>query len=74
MFTNGQTVNMQSVMKDNVLIQKLLALIAAEKAKEIEETGIELEKVRDGRCTLDADCHWLGNVVILSLLIMTCLI
>ncbi|XP_063046574.1 DNA-directed RNA polymerase I subunit RPA1 [Engraulis encrasicolus] len=44
MFTNGQTVNMQSVMKDNVLIQKLLALIAAEKAKEIEETGIELEK------------------------------
>ncbi|KAL2077653.1 hypothetical protein ACEWY4_027157 [Coilia grayii] len=44
MFTNGQTVNMQAVMKDNLMIQKLLALIAAEKAKEIEGTGIELEK------------------------------
>lgn len=44
MFTNGQTVNMQAVMKDNVIIQKLLALIAAEKAKAIE--GTEIEDVR----------------------------
>uniref|UniRef100_A0AAR2IV68 DNA-directed RNA polymerase subunit n=1 Tax=Pygocentrus nattereri TaxID=42514 RepID=A0AAR2IV68_PYGNA len=28
MFTNGQTVNMQAVIKDNIIIQKLLALIA----------------------------------------------
>ncbi|KAG1935581.1 DNA-directed RNA polymerase I subunit RPA1 [Pimephales promelas] len=31
MFTNGQTVNLQYVIKDNHTIQKLLALIAAEK-------------------------------------------
>lgn len=31
MFTNGQTVNMQAVMKDCVIIRKLLALIAGEK-------------------------------------------
>uniref|UniRef100_A0A8C9AQS0 DNA-directed RNA polymerase subunit n=1 Tax=Prolemur simus TaxID=1328070 RepID=A0A8C9AQS0_PROSS len=30
MFTNGQTVNLQAVMKDVVLIQKLLALMAQE--------------------------------------------
>lgn len=41
MFTNGQTVNMQAVMKDNVMIQKLLAFIATEKAKAIEDTEIE---------------------------------
>ncbi|XP_041931278.1 DNA-directed RNA polymerase I subunit RPA1 [Alosa sapidissima] len=44
MFTNGQTVNMQAVMKDNVLIQKLLALMATEKAKAIEDTEMEMEK------------------------------
>ncbi|XP_028815371.1 DNA-directed RNA polymerase I subunit RPA1 isoform X2 [Denticeps clupeoides] len=44
MFTNGQTVNLQMVMKDSVIIQKLLALIAAEKAKEIEDTGAEMDK------------------------------
>lgn len=30
MFTNGQTVNLQAVMKDVVLIRKLLALMAQE--------------------------------------------
>lgn len=44
MFTNGHTVNMQAVLKDNFIIQKLLALIAAEKTKDIEDT--ELEQVR----------------------------
>ncbi|XP_022539298.2 DNA-directed RNA polymerase I subunit RPA1 [Astyanax mexicanus] len=44
MFTNGQTVNMQAVMKDNSIIQKLLALIAAEKAKQIEDPQTELEE------------------------------
>ncbi|XP_047209897.1 DNA-directed RNA polymerase I subunit RPA1 [Girardinichthys multiradiatus] len=38
MFTNGQTVNMQSVMKDCGVIRKLLALIAGEKHAEEEET------------------------------------
>lgn len=47
MFTNGQTVNMQAVMKDNMVIQKLLALIAAEKASMIEGTQTELEEVLD---------------------------
>ncbi|XP_074503841.1 DNA-directed RNA polymerase I subunit RPA1 [Sebastes fasciatus] len=37
MFTNGQTVNMQAVMKDCGLIRKLLALIAGEKTAEEEE-------------------------------------
>ncbi|KAM3867222.1 DNA-directed RNA polymerase I subunit RPA1 [Diretmus argenteus] len=37
MFTNGQTVNMQAVMKDNAVIQKLLALIAGQKNTQEEE-------------------------------------
>ncbi|XP_054453311.1 DNA-directed RNA polymerase I subunit RPA1 [Anoplopoma fimbria] len=36
MFTNGQTVNMQAVMKDCGVIRKLLALIAGEKTVEEE--------------------------------------
>ncbi|KAF7649221.1 hypothetical protein LDENG_00144910 [Lucifuga dentata] len=38
MFTNGQTVNMQAVMKDCEIIRKLLALIAGEKNALEEET------------------------------------
>uniref|UniRef100_A0A3Q1IV52 DNA-directed RNA polymerase subunit n=1 Tax=Anabas testudineus TaxID=64144 RepID=A0A3Q1IV52_ANATE len=37
MFTNGQTVNMQAVMKDCAIIRKLLALIAGEKSTQEEE-------------------------------------
>lgn len=37
MFTNGQTVNMQAVMKDGTIIRKLLALIAGEKSSPEEE-------------------------------------
>lgn len=37
MFTNGQTVNMQAVMKDCGIIRKLLALIAGEKIPKDEE-------------------------------------
>ncbi len=44
-FTNGQTVNMQGVLKDSFLIQKLLALIAAEKTNAIEDTQTEMEQV-----------------------------
>ncbi|XP_053486245.1 DNA-directed RNA polymerase I subunit RPA1 [Ictalurus furcatus] len=44
MFTNGQTVNIQAVIKDNMIIQRLLALIAAEKARAIEGTQTELEE------------------------------
>ncbi|KAM4586026.1 LOW QUALITY PROTEIN: DNA-directed RNA polymerase I subunit RPA1 [Fundulus diaphanus] len=41
MFTNGQTVNMQAVMKDCGVIRKLLAVIAGEKhAEEAEEEGV----------------------------------
>ncbi|XP_072519819.1 DNA-directed RNA polymerase I subunit RPA1 [Salminus brasiliensis] len=47
MFTNGQTVNMQAVIKDNIIIQKLLALIAAEKTKEIEGTQTVLEETSE---------------------------
>lgn len=45
MFTNGQTVNLQAVLKDNFIIQKLLALIAAEKTGAIEDTPTEMEQV-----------------------------
>ncbi|MBN3323709.1 RPA1 polymerase, partial [Atractosteus spatula] len=41
MFTNGQTVNLQAVMKDNTVIRKLLALMAQEKEKALEHTGTE---------------------------------
>uniref|UniRef100_A0A8C1T0W4 DNA-directed RNA polymerase subunit n=1 Tax=Cyprinus carpio TaxID=7962 RepID=A0A8C1T0W4_CYPCA len=44
MFTNGQTVNLQAVLKDNFLIQKLLALIAAEKTNAIKDTQTEIEQ------------------------------
>ncbi|TMS17580.1 DNA-directed RNA polymerase I subunit RPA1 [Larimichthys crocea] len=37
MFTNGQTVNMQAVMKDSEIIRKLLALIADKKTTQEEE-------------------------------------
>lgn len=37
LFTNGQTVNMQAVMKDCGTIRKLMALIAEEK------TAVEME-------------------------------
>lgn len=37
MFTNGQTVNLQAVMKDCGIIRKLMALIAEEK------TAVEME-------------------------------
>uniref|UniRef100_M3ZP94 DNA-directed RNA polymerase subunit n=1 Tax=Xiphophorus maculatus TaxID=8083 RepID=M3ZP94_XIPMA len=43
MFTNGQTVNMQAVMKDCGIIRKLLALIAGEKQTEEEEEEETLE-------------------------------
>lgn len=46
MFTNGQTVNLQAVMKDCVTIRKLMALIAEEKkpAMEMEVTNHVLKR------------------------------
>lgn len=45
MFTNGQTVNLQAVMKDCGTIRKLMALIAEEKtAVEVEVTNKVLKK------------------------------
>ncbi|KAM7000703.1 DNA-directed RNA polymerase I subunit RPA1 isoform 2-T2 [Tautogolabrus adspersus] len=44
MFTNGQTVNMQAVMKDCEVIRKLLALIAQEKITQEEEAAEETDK------------------------------
>lgn len=44
MFTNGQTVNIQAVMKDCGTIRKLMALIAEEKtAVEMEVTSCILK-------------------------------
>uniref|UniRef100_A0A3B3WQJ2 DNA-directed RNA polymerase subunit n=1 Tax=Poecilia mexicana TaxID=48701 RepID=A0A3B3WQJ2_9TELE len=45
MFTNGQTVNMQAVMKDCGIIRKLLTLIAGEKqTEEVEEVVREQDQ------------------------------
>lgn len=44
MFTNGQTVNIQAVMKDCGTIRKLMALIAEEKtAVQMEVTSYVLK-------------------------------
>uniref|UniRef100_A0A3P9I565 DNA-directed RNA polymerase subunit n=1 Tax=Oryzias latipes TaxID=8090 RepID=A0A3P9I565_ORYLA len=43
MFTNGQTVNMQAVMKDCEIIRKLLALMAGEKYAEGEEAPDQMD-------------------------------
>lgn len=37
MFANGQTVNLQAVMKDAQLIQKLLAFMAQEQSQSTED-------------------------------------
>ncbi|XP_018426964.1 PREDICTED: DNA-directed RNA polymerase I subunit RPA1 [Nanorana parkeri] len=44
MFTNWQTVNLQAVLKDVSMIQKLLAVMAEEQAKPPEETETSLEE------------------------------
>lgn len=46
MFTNGQTVNLQAVMKDVVLIRKLLALMAQEQELPSEVAAPATEEVR----------------------------
>lgn len=46
MFTNGQTVNLQAVMKDAVLIRKLLALMAQEQKLPYEMSELAIDKVR----------------------------
>uniref|UniRef100_A0A8C0KTH8 DNA-directed RNA polymerase subunit n=1 Tax=Canis lupus dingo TaxID=286419 RepID=A0A8C0KTH8_CANLU len=46
MFTNGQTVNLQAVMKDMVLIRKLLALMAQEQELPCEVSGPAKDEVR----------------------------
>uniref|UniRef100_A0A8C8DSH0 DNA-directed RNA polymerase subunit n=1 Tax=Oryzias sinensis TaxID=183150 RepID=A0A8C8DSH0_9TELE len=43
MFTNGQTVNMQAVMKDCEIIRKLLAVMAGEKNAEGEEAPDQMD-------------------------------
>ncbi|XP_074052840.1 DNA-directed RNA polymerase I subunit RPA1 [Macrotis lagotis] len=47
MFTNGQTVNLQAVLKDVVLIRKLLALMAQEQALSSEGMGVTEKKIQN---------------------------
>lgn len=47
MFTNGQTVNLQAVMKDVVLIRKLLAVMAQEQELPSEVAAATTEEVRN---------------------------
>ncbi|TST60384.1 DNA-directed RNA polymerase I subunit RPA1 [Bagarius yarrelli] len=62
MFTNGQTVNMQAVLKDNIIIQKLLALIATEKAETVDGTRTELEEPSETTEPAQVDQAFLAGI------------
>ncbi|XP_007952293.1 DNA-directed RNA polymerase I subunit RPA1 [Orycteropus afer afer] len=53
MFTNGQTVNLQAVMKDIVLIRKLLALMAQEQKLPYEVGTLATDEERDASIVMD---------------------
>ncbi|XP_008065778.1 DNA-directed RNA polymerase I subunit RPA1 [Carlito syrichta] len=53
MFTNGQTVNLQAVMKDIVLIRKLLALMAQEQKLPSEMAMPATDKEKDSSIAID---------------------
>ncbi|XP_030683391.1 DNA-directed RNA polymerase I subunit RPA1 isoform X3 [Nomascus leucogenys] len=53
MFTNGQTVNLQAVMKDVVLIQKLLALMAQEQKLPEEVAAPTTDEEKDSLIAID---------------------
>lgn len=46
MFTNGQTVNLQAVMKDAKLIRKLLVFMAKEQCQPIKTVEGDIQTVR----------------------------
>ncbi|XP_066233877.1 DNA-directed RNA polymerase I subunit RPA1 isoform X2 [Saccopteryx leptura] len=53
MFTNGQTVNLQAVMKDVVLIRKLLALMAQEQELPCEVAAPATDEEKDSSVVMD---------------------
>ncbi|ELV10798.1 DNA-directed RNA polymerase I subunit RPA1 [Tupaia chinensis] len=53
MFTNGQTVNLQAVMKDIVLIRKLLALMAQEQKLPREVAALTTDEEKDSSIVMD---------------------
>ncbi|XP_004642855.1 DNA-directed RNA polymerase I subunit RPA1 [Octodon degus] len=53
MFTNGQTVNLQAVMKDIVLIRKLLALMAQEQKLPSEVAALATDEEEDSSVSVD---------------------
>ncbi|XP_069845253.1 DNA-directed RNA polymerase I subunit RPA1 [Dipodomys merriami] len=53
MFTNGQTVNLQAVIKDVVLIRKLLALMAQEQKLPCEVVALTTDKEKDSSIAMD---------------------
>ncbi|XP_021113860.1 DNA-directed RNA polymerase I subunit RPA1 isoform X2 [Heterocephalus glaber] len=53
MFTNGQTVNLQAVMKDIVLIRKLLALMAQEQKLPINVAALATDEEKDSSVVMD---------------------
>ncbi|XP_004388292.1 DNA-directed RNA polymerase I subunit RPA1 [Trichechus manatus latirostris] len=53
MFTNGQTVNLQAVMKDIVLIRKLLALMAQEQKLPCEVAAAAADEEKDSSIVMD---------------------
>ncbi|KAM6179358.1 DNA-directed RNA polymerase I subunit RPA1 isoform 2-T2 [Erethizon dorsatum] len=53
MFTNGQTVNLQAVMKDIVLTRKLLALMAQEQKLPTEVAALATDEEKDSSVAVD---------------------
>lgn len=53
MFTNGQTVNLQAVMKDIVLIRKLLALMAQEQKLPTDVATLATDEEKDSSIAMD---------------------
>ncbi|MBN3305594.1 RPA1 polymerase, partial [Amia calva] len=62
MFTNGQTVNLQAVMTDSAVIQKLLALMAQDKEQALKDTGVLITEAVE-QDSSQTDRTFLNNIV-----------
>lgn len=71
LFTNGQTVNLQAVMKDAQVIRKLLVFMAKEQCQPIKITE-EIQTVRVAGCLALCFFGWVGRVQESSCLSCSC--
>lgn len=63
MFANGQTVNLQAVMKDALLTRKLLAFIAQEQCQSLQIEEGDLKTVRSGGPVQCPSYQWKTHAV-----------